>query len=326
MFVTLDAEAVAVLRCPLCKAHLQSRTDSFVCELCASTYGTYAIDTGSGKESIYDFRIHRPSYCCPAGWSEWDDKQDLYEDTYRDLSNVDNYDTYAREISGVATIYTEQFVIAGKVLDVGGNIGKLRHFLTDAVSLYVSVDPYLNILSDMALRRNLLKAYPCLHKPLNFLAGCGESLPLAEGSFDWVHMRSVLDHFYDPWIVLKEARRLLKPGGRLLIGLRVAGALGSKQGDTAVQHRIASTIYRARTKLRQEGIPGLCKGLAARIRSLGREPDDHMWHWTYANLKDVLLRVGFAVEKEYWQQSCRYDPSCIYVSARRDTPPEIGIE
>ena len=69
----------------------------------------------------------------------------------------------------------------------------------------------------------MASAYPCLKEPLNFVAGVAERLPFQSKMFDYVHMRSVLDHLHDPYIAMKEAWRILKPEGKLLIGLSVTG-------------------------------------------------------------------------------------------------------
>jgi SAM-dependent methyltransferase len=44
-----------------------------------------------------------------------------------------------------------------------------------------------------------------------------DAAPLAEGSLDAITMFHVLEHLYDPGAYLDAARRLLKPGGRLIV-------------------------------------------------------------------------------------------------------------
>jgi SAM-dependent methyltransferase len=51
------------------------------------------------------------------------------------------------------------------------------------------------------------------------LRGSAEKLPLKAASADFVLLKEVLDHCYDPLKVMQEARRVLRPGGRLLITL-----------------------------------------------------------------------------------------------------------
>jgi len=49
------------------------------------------------------------------------------------------------------------------------------------------------------------------------LCGDGYDLPFANESFEVVLLIAVLEHTREPWRVLAEARRVLKPGGRVLM-------------------------------------------------------------------------------------------------------------
>lgn len=49
------------------------------------------------------------------------------------------------------------------------------------------------------------------------LCADGYQLPFAEGAFSLVLLIAVLEHTSEPWRLLQEARRVLKPGGRILI-------------------------------------------------------------------------------------------------------------
>jgi ubiquinone/menaquinone biosynthesis C-methylase UbiE len=46
-------------------------------------------------------------------------------------------------------------------------------------------------------------------------------------------MRSVVDHFADPYLALKEAYRVLKPNGRLMIGLSIVELPAGTEDDHA---------------------------------------------------------------------------------------------
>jgi SAM-dependent methyltransferase len=64
-----------------------------------------------------------------------------------------------------------------------------------------------------ALARDLARANDLHAVPL--VVAPGEALPFRSGSFDVVFSNSVLEHVRDPALVLREAVRVLRPGGRL---------------------------------------------------------------------------------------------------------------
>jgi len=49
------------------------------------------------------------------------------------------------------------------------------------------------------------------------ICGDGYQIPFADGSFSVVLLIAMLEHTSEPWRVLAEARRVLKPGGRTII-------------------------------------------------------------------------------------------------------------
>jgi SAM-dependent methyltransferase len=52
---------------------------------------------------------------------------------------------------------------------------------------------------------------------VGYVAGVGERLPFADGAFDVVWSRNVIDHVRDPVLFITEAMRVLRPGGRFLL-------------------------------------------------------------------------------------------------------------
>lgn len=287
------------------------RDCEFVCQDCATSYPRRQVAQEEAKEEVFDFRIHRPSYCVPSGSDRWSNVQKEYEAYHARHRSRDNLKRYLEEIDSVKEIYTEEFHIKGRVLDVGGHQGRLRHFLSEEhVPLYVSVDPYLEVFQHIVFQPNLLKAYPSLAKPCNFLACHGENLPFVETTFDWVHMRSVLDHFQDPYLALKEAYRVLKAGGSLLIGLTVGGGKSPLRIDNGVSvgSRSFPSIFRISAKNWREGFRALTKAVLARVRRTVRSPeyqktvDNHMFRWSYEDLVNLLDITSFNIVKEHWQK------------------------
>jgi SAM-dependent methyltransferase len=161
-----------------------------------------------------------------AGFHEWDEGQQFYEAW--DARTIEDYTT---EIDGVAPVY-DHVRMSGRVLDVGGGAGTGRHFLPQGTE-FVSVDPFIDDLKGIPPQKR--GAYPCLDQHLNFIAACAEFLPFQSSSFDWVHMRSMLDHVQSPDLALMEAHRVLKPAGRLVIGLYVDGG---KSGKRTLERRL----------------------------------------------------------------------------------------
>jgi SAM-dependent methyltransferase len=261
---------------------------------------------------IFDFRIHRPSYVISKATEKWKRTQKAFEDFAKDTAKRDNLQQYLDEIDSVKEIYENEFNITGNVLDVGGNLGTLRHYLSEEPDrIYVCVDPFLNTFQDVPAQPNLLRAYPCLSLPCNFLGCYAEHLPFVVSCFDWVHMRSVVDHFEDPYLAFKEAYRVLRPNGRVLVGLSIL----ERKPYT---HQSAVKLILQKT--RKDGVLPALRAIARKFRVVIQpEHDDHVFRLKYKELLDLFSVTGFDVEKEHWQKAPF--THVIYVSARK-TPLE----
>lgn len=105
---------------------------------------------------------------------------------------------------------------AGTVVEVGCGSGallaRLRELAPEARLTGVEPDGDLR-----ALARARVPA-------AEVVDGSAEALPLADGSADAVVLRFVLQHLADPVAALREARRVLRPGG-LAVAIEVDGAL-----------------------------------------------------------------------------------------------------
>ena len=258
------------------------------CEGCGTAYPKRQIIICGRDEYVWDFRIHRPTFCLPTNWRNWNMVQEKYEDLHNTWDSIDSLDFYLDEIDSVKEIYTREFGIMGKVLDVGGGQGRLRHFLSkDKIPLYVCVDPFITVFNNIDAQSNLLRAYPCLSDPCPFVVCHAEFLPFRNNSFDWVHLRSVLDHFSDPYLAIKEAYRVLGDAGTILLGLTVTG------GNSSLIGRLSRLGHGKREQ----------------------EVNDHTFHWHYADLCFILKEQNFQIKKEHWQKP-PFD-MCVYMSATK---------
>jgi ubiquinone/menaquinone biosynthesis C-methylase UbiE len=314
MFIQIDDRTQGILACPVCKNNLSYTPPPgpLSCAVCNTQYPAISVDTGAGTEYTYDFRINRPDFCSSPSQKLWKHGQDEYEEFQDKISSIDNYDNYVNEISIAKEIYTEEYLLDGAVLDVGGHQGRVRHFVNLETTHYVSIDPFPGVFKHMSKQPALLKAYPALNTACNFVAGLAEALPFADETFNWVHMRSVLDHFEDPYIALKEAARVLKPGGKLIIGL----AIMEKLGFTENQSKMAKMA----TLFKNEGVKGVAAVINTKVSSLltkgTLEGDDHhLYHLSYEHLKNLMEATGYTIVKEHWQKPPFQH--CIYICGQK---------
>ena len=156
---------------------------------------------------VYDLRLLNNNIT--SDQKSWREGQLFYERWSTRIASNDDKQNYIAGIENVKDVYDE-IPVDGNCLDVGGHQGRLRHFLSEGQE-YVVCDPFLNGFDDLEKQPNLLRAYPCLQKPVNFICCDAEFLPFMSEKFQSVHMRSVIDHLLSPELALNEAYRVLKP-------------------------------------------------------------------------------------------------------------------
>jgi ArsR family transcriptional regulator len=103
-------------------------------------------------------------------------------------------------------------VPAGEVADLGIGDGLLTLMLAQAGGRVTAVD-----LSSEMLRQLELRAKKRGLENIEFVEAEIEDLPLEAGRFDVVVLSQALHHAQKPEVALAEARRILRPGGRLLV-------------------------------------------------------------------------------------------------------------
>ena len=117
----------------------------------------------------------------------------------------------------------------GRLLMVGVGPGTDLMFLPPAVTSVVAVEP------EAAMRR-MASALARRHGiAVDIVDGIGESIPFPDSSFDSVHVGLVLCSVDDVAATLGEIRRVLAPGGRLVVleHVRGDGAMGRFQDRIA---------------------------------------------------------------------------------------------
>jgi ubiquinone/menaquinone biosynthesis C-methylase UbiE len=118
----------------------------------------------------------------------------------------------------------------GKVLELGVGAGaNLALYDPAKVTSLIGIDPSKDLLA-IAKQASAGLTIPCLLQ-----LASGEALPFEDASFDTVVTTFTLCSVADPAQVLAEARRVLKPGGRLLF---LEHAQSPDAGPRRWQHRI----------------------------------------------------------------------------------------
>lgn len=104
-----------------------------------------------------------------------------------------------------------------RILEVGCGAGNLLLEAAVPGSYPVALDLSMQALT--FVRSRLQEAMSAVQAPGGFACtqAIGESLPLADATFDCVLMSEVIEHLEVPEVSLREAVRILRRGGRLLI-------------------------------------------------------------------------------------------------------------
>lgn len=229
-------------------------------------------------DGVLDARVYLRS---SAGFKEWADGQAHYEQWESSSAGYrDSIEAYLREIEYDAEVYSH-FDLSAPIIDVGGGSGTVREFLAESAE-YLSVDPFIE--APHQIPPSKAAAYRCLSRPLNFVAGMAEFLPVRSETFRTVHMRSMLDHVQVRELAVMEAWRVLEPGGSLLVGLSLGGTpYGGSGAREPLTRRLRTWV-----------------GAGLR-RIITREKDHHVWRPRLQDLVVLLEENGFDVGEPFWQ-------------------------
>jgi SAM-dependent methyltransferase len=103
------------------------------------------------------------------------------------------------------------------------------------VPLRFGLDPLKRVEPDCS--KPLREFIDLLRAPIQHVVGCGESLPLEDGSIDLVVCCNVLDHVREPDAILAEIRRVLRPHGHLFLEVHTFSLLGLLKWHLWTKHR-----------------------------------------------------------------------------------------
>jgi ubiquinone/menaquinone biosynthesis C-methylase UbiE len=118
---------------------------------------------------------------------------------------------------------------SGRVLEIGVGSGLNLPLYQSGVSEVIGIDP-----SDRLLERAKRRAAGAA-APVSLRRGTATALDVADASIDTLVMTWTLCSIPDPLAALREMRRVLKPGGRLLF---VEHGLSPDAGVARWQHRL----------------------------------------------------------------------------------------
>ncbi len=110
----------------------------------------------------------------------------------------------------------QQLLPAGRVLDLGCGDGLFTHLFARLGLEAIGMDPE-QIAIDQAQQRTAGESYPAAPPSYVCTEGQGDVLPLPDRSVHLVTLLDVIEHLENPVGLLREVKRIMKPGGGVLI-------------------------------------------------------------------------------------------------------------
>lgn len=244
----LPAEAWNHVDCGLCgsrERELEFTDGPFsvvTCRSCGLTYVTPRLADAALIDEVYNESYWRSDAAKVHGYTDYRADEPLYLRTYRKRLSV----------------VRRHFARPGRVLDVGCAAGYFLSVMREEGWEVLGLEP-----SDAIRARAVERLGPDAVR-----AGLLGQVELAAASFDLVTMWDVIEHIPDPVAAVREVRRLLCPGGKLLIETQNVRSRAAKLLGKRWQHY---------------------------------KHAEHIYHFNPDTLRDVLGRGGFRVlENRPW--------------------------
>lgn len=193
-----------------------------------------------------------------------------------------------------------------RVLDDGcGGGGMCVSFAEEARSV-VGIDPgerFRGVGTRLAAEKGVSN--------VRFADADGTALPFSNGTFDLVLSHSVIEHVSDPLAYLKEARRVLAPGGVML--LNTAPHL-STSGSHLPKYKLplplplhlivgrkaafAAACWVGRHKPHWFDVDSQSSSFVSVPQKGGTKSDDLLYHATVRNLRRNICKAGLKLKRE----------------------------
>jgi SAM-dependent methyltransferase len=125
----------------------------------------------------------------------------------------------------------------GSVLDIGCGSGQFIGMLMQSLG---SFDSITGVDVDEEVLQEARSTFSA--DTFNFIKASSQSLPFEDASFDFVSISKALHHVEDDRRTLAEMKRVLRPGGYLLISEMIRDGLSETQESHLLYHHLRSEI------------------------------------------------------------------------------------
>jgi ubiquinone/menaquinone biosynthesis C-methylase UbiE len=219
----------------------------------------------------------------------------------------DSYLSYVEGIKGEAEVF-DNVISPGwwkeaNILEIGSGLGQNSHQIAERGARKVVGVEY----SIEKVNWSKSYFYESKNKNLKFVQGNAESLDFPDSEFDFVFSISVLEHIKNPEKALQEMFRVLKPGGKLLLGIDYFHAPGGNHlydyiffpwATNLVSESSLCRYWSDRLQKDQEkGKMGFYTS-GTQIQSLGEGSEIQLNKWNSDQMEQTMTDIGWSVVKK----------------------------
>lgn len=168
--------------------------------------------------------------------------------------NAETAEWYARQYGDYPTnrlaVAALDLAADATVVDVGCGTGSaLRHAAARVTTgTLIGVDPVPRMVE---IAQEQTASHPAAER-IAFYQGAAEELPVADAIADWVFAFDSFDHWEDPARGLAEIRRVLRPGGTLVV-VKDGGVPGGADARQAFVKTLAAAGFTIAAERHMEG-------------------------------------------------------------------------